>query len=69
MARLAAELSAAAEPEHGTPDPAFIEQLRMRMRQADEGIAAVLEPLPVRPGISGRAGGSASRDVSCWPRP
>lgn len=57
MARLAAELSAAADPESGAPDPAFIEQLRMRMRQADQGIAAVQEPLPMRPGI-----GPAVRD-------
>jgi Rieske Fe-S protein len=52
MARLAAELSAAADPEHGAPDSAFVEQLRMRMRQADQGIAAVQEPLPVRAGVS-----------------
>jgi menaquinol-cytochrome c reductase iron-sulfur subunit len=57
MARLAAELSAAADPESAAPDPAFIEQLRMRMRQADQGIAAVQEPLPMRPGI-----GPAVRD-------
>jgi nitrite reductase/ring-hydroxylating ferredoxin subunit len=51
MARLAAELSAAADPDLGGPDPAFLEQLRLRMRQADHGIAAVQEPLPLRPGI------------------
>jgi len=56
MARLAAEMSAAADPDSGTPDAAFIEQLRVRMRQADEGILAVQEPLPLRPGITGRAG-------------
>jgi cytochrome b6-f complex iron-sulfur subunit len=56
MARLAAEMSAAADPELGTPDPAFLEQLRMRMRQADLGIEAVKEPLPVRPGIGGARG-------------
>ena len=54
MARLAAELSAAADPEAG-PDAAFIDQLRLRMRQADEGIAAVREPLPMRPALVGRA--------------
>ncbi|MDP9270228.1 MAG: Rieske 2Fe-2S domain-containing protein [Chloroflexota bacterium] len=47
MARTAAELAAAAGP-NANPDPAFIEQLRLRMRQADEGIAAVQTPLPVR---------------------
>ena len=51
MARLAAELSAAADPNLGSPDPAFLEQLRLRMRQADHGIAAVQEPLPLRPGL------------------
>ena len=49
MARLAAELSAAADPEEGAPDPAFLDQLRLRMRQADQGIATVREPLPLRP--------------------
>ena len=49
MARLAAELSAAADPEEGEPDPAFMDQLRLRMRQADQGIATVQEPLPLRP--------------------
>jgi nitrite reductase/ring-hydroxylating ferredoxin subunit len=51
MARLAAELSAAVDPDLGDPDAAFLEQLRLRMRQADSGIAAVQEPLPLRPGI------------------
>ena len=32
MARLAAELSAAADPDEGKPDPAFLDQLRLRMR-------------------------------------
>ncbi|HET6379915.1 MAG TPA: Rieske (2Fe-2S) protein [candidate division Zixibacteria bacterium] len=50
MARLAAELSAAADPE-AAPDPAFLEQLRARMRQADQGIRAVQTPLPVRPQV------------------
>jgi nitrite reductase/ring-hydroxylating ferredoxin subunit len=53
MARLAAELSAAADPSGGAPDPAFVDQLRVRMRAADEGIAAVRVPPPVRPGLGG----------------
>ncbi len=52
MARLAAELHAAVDPETGTPDPAFVDQLRVRMRQADAGIAAVRQPLPYRPGVA-----------------
>jgi len=51
MARLAAELSgavSAGDPAAADPDPAFVEQLRLRMRQADQGIAAVQEPLPIR---------------------
>jgi cytochrome b6-f complex iron-sulfur subunit len=48
MARLAAELSAAANPAESAPDPAFVDQLRLRMRQADQGIASVQVPLPVR---------------------
>jgi cytochrome b6-f complex iron-sulfur subunit len=55
MARLAAELSAAVDPAGGTPDPAFVDQLRRRMRAADEGIAAVRVPPPVRPGMGGIA--------------
>jgi cytochrome b6-f complex iron-sulfur subunit len=50
MARLAAELAANATrlgTEAG-PEAAFVEQLRLRMRQADEGIAAVRLPLPLR---------------------
>jgi cytochrome b6-f complex iron-sulfur subunit len=47
IARTAAEL-AAASTEAADPDPAFIEQLRLRMRQTDEGIASVRTPLPVR---------------------
>jgi nitrite reductase/ring-hydroxylating ferredoxin subunit len=53
MARLAAELSAAVDPAGGSPDPAFVDQLRLRMRAADEGIAAVRVPPPVRPGLGG----------------
>lgn len=50
MARFAAELAAAvpAGAELGEPDPAFIEQLRLRMRAADEGIAAMRVSPPVR---------------------
>jgi cytochrome b6-f complex iron-sulfur subunit len=50
MARLAAELAAAATPAVGSdaPDPAFLEQLRRRMREADAGIEAVRRPPPVR---------------------
>jgi nitrite reductase/ring-hydroxylating ferredoxin subunit len=51
MARLAAELSAATAPGApgaSAPDPAFVDQLRLRMRQADQGVANVQLPLPVR---------------------
>ena len=41
MARLAAELAAAGDPTRGEPDPAFVEQLRLRMRDADAGISSV----------------------------
>lgn len=41
MARLAAELAAASDPAGGVPDPAFVEQLRLRMRDADAGITSV----------------------------
>jgi Rieske Fe-S protein len=44
MARTAAELSGAVGAPD--PDPAFIEQLRLRMRQADQGIASVQVPPP-----------------------
>jgi nitrite reductase/ring-hydroxylating ferredoxin subunit len=47
MARMAAELAASARAG-ASPDPAFIEQLRLRMRQADAGIASVQRPPPVR---------------------
>jgi cytochrome b6-f complex iron-sulfur subunit len=53
MARLAAEMSAAADPDEGGPDPAFVDQLRLRMRHADSGIASVQEPPPVRRGLGG----------------
>jgi cytochrome b6-f complex iron-sulfur subunit len=50
MARLSAELAAAATAREAgaDPDPAFVEQLRIRMRAADQGIAAVSQPPPVR---------------------
>jgi len=41
VARLAAELAAAGEPLRGEPDPAFVEQLRLRMRDADAGLGSV----------------------------
>ena len=49
VARLAAELTAAGDPRHGDPDPAFIEQLRLRMRDVDAGIAAVRGAAPPVP--------------------
>jgi len=49
MARMAAELAAGGRPAaDASPDPAFIEQVRLRMRQADAGIAAVQRPPPLR---------------------
>jgi nitrite reductase/ring-hydroxylating ferredoxin subunit len=49
MARMAAELAATGhEPGEAAPDPAFLEQLRLRMRAADEGIESVRQPPPVR---------------------
>jgi nitrite reductase/ring-hydroxylating ferredoxin subunit len=48
MARLAAELAAAGSGPDAAPDPAFLDQLRRRMREADAGIAAVRTPPPVR---------------------
>jgi cytochrome b6-f complex iron-sulfur subunit len=48
MARLAAEMAGAVRRESASPDPAFVEQLRLRMRAADEGLAAVQVPPPVR---------------------
>ena len=47
MARTAAELAAGVRAG-AAPDPAFVEQMRLRMRQADAGIAAVRVPPPVR---------------------
>lgn len=46
MARLAAELAAAGDLRHADPDPAFVEQLRLRMRDADAGIASVRDARP-----------------------
>jgi len=48
MARLAAEITGAVRVDRAEPDPAFVEQLRLRMRAADEGIDAVQVPPPVR---------------------
>jgi cytochrome b6-f complex iron-sulfur subunit len=49
MARTAAELVAhAGAAEIAGPDPAFVEQLRRRMRHADEAIGVVRTPPPVR---------------------
>lgn len=62
MARMAAELAAGARaarsPGHADPDPAFVEQLRRRMRSADEGIAAVRVPPPVRAAAAVEPAGS-----------
>jgi nitrite reductase/ring-hydroxylating ferredoxin subunit len=49
MARLAAALAAAGDPSNGEADLAFVEQLRLRMRDADAGIAAVREAPPPTP--------------------
>jgi cytochrome b6-f complex iron-sulfur subunit len=46
IARLAAELSAAGKVGDGDPDAAFTEQLRLRMQEADAGIAAVQGAVP-----------------------
>lgn len=42
VAELAAQLAAAGDPAAGDPDPAFVEQLRLRMQDADRGIGDVL---------------------------
>jgi len=53
MARMAAELAASGQqPNEAAPDPAFLEQLRLRMRAADSGIEAVRQPPPVRDSAS-----------------
>jgi cytochrome b6-f complex iron-sulfur subunit len=48
MARLAAEMAGAVGSHEADPDPAFVEQLRLRMRAADEGLASVHVTPPVR---------------------
>ncbi|HEX9609829.1 MAG TPA: Rieske 2Fe-2S domain-containing protein [Candidatus Limnocylindria bacterium] len=49
MARMAAELAAAGRtPAGADPDPAFVEQLRRRVRQADAALTAVRAGPPVR---------------------
>ena len=48
MSRLAAEMAGAVGTANADPDDAFVEQLRMRMRAADAGLAAVQVPPPVR---------------------
>ena len=49
MARMAAELAATGRPgAESAPDPAFVEQLRRLMREADTGFDAIRQPPPVR---------------------
>lgn len=48
MARLAAEMAGAVRDDSADPDPAFVEQLRLRMRAADAGLSTVQVPPPVR---------------------
>ena len=48
MARMAAELAGSVRTG-ADPDPAFLEQLRLRMRAADAGIDAIRRPPPIRP--------------------
>jgi nitrite reductase/ring-hydroxylating ferredoxin subunit len=48
MARLAAEIAGAVRHDSANPDPAFVEQLRLRMRAADAGLDNVRVPPPVR---------------------
>lgn len=64
MARMAAELAAIGHaPDGADPDAAFLEQLRLRMRVADEAIADVRQFPPVRerPLPAGRARWRLSR--------
>ena len=63
MARLAAEMAGTAPRAEMDPDPAFVEQLRLRMRAADDGLAAVQVPPPVREHAV-EAGGSRSWRLS-----
>ena len=64
MARLAAEMAGVADPSPAEPDPAFVEQLRLRMRAADEGLAAVQVPPPVRDTDGGPAAPHGQRGWS-----
>lgn len=49
MARMAAELAAASRAADETgPNPAFVDQLRLRMREADQALESVRTPPPVR---------------------
>lgn len=49
MARMAAELAGARSTGgSAAPDPAWVEQVRLRMREADSGIATIQLPPPVR---------------------
>ena len=64
MARMAAELAATGRTDAASaPDPAFVEQLRRRMREADAGIDAIRVPPPVReqPSAEGAARWRLSR--------
>jgi nitrite reductase/ring-hydroxylating ferredoxin subunit len=64
MARLAAELAASAQaPSGSAPDPAFVEQLRRRMHEADAGLTSIRTPPPVRaqPAPSGNRRWTLSR--------
>lgn len=56
MARLAAEMAGAVSRDDADPDPAFLEQLRLRMRAADAGLAAVRVPPPIREGAAEPSG-------------
>ena len=61
MARLAAEIAGAVRPDGLEPDPAFVEQLRLRMRAADAGLATVQVPPPVRDHVAEPGGRRAWR--------
>ena len=56
MARLAAEIAGAVRDDSAEPDPAFVEQLRLRMRAADAGLETVQVPPPVRDRVAEPAG-------------
>lgn len=56
MARLAAEIAGAVRDDSAEPDPAFVEQLRLRMRAADAGLETVQVPPPVRDRVVEPAG-------------